>query len=151
MKKALVATVAMLIGGLLYISLRSESLAMFRWFAMLGVQDEVHAVRALTSAQLGRLPGWVYLSLPQALWYFSGLLGFECIWSVNAATTRERRAWILAFSGLALGLEIGQWLGLVPGRFDPLDLVLLLVAWSVAAAISSLGRRRLLNSQIGDL
>jgi len=143
------AAIAMFIGGMLYVSSRSESLIMFRWFDVMGLRNEVQAFRALTVPYLELFPKWVYLSLPQALWYFSGLLAFECIWGSMAATCRQRCAWVLTFSGMALGLEIGQWLHLVPGRFDILDLAFMLLAWSVVVIISSLERRRLLSVQLG--
>jgi hypothetical protein len=38
MTKLTVAVATMLIGGLLYISSRTESLTMFRWFSLIGVQ-----------------------------------------------------------------------------------------------------------------
>jgi len=142
MRKALCAIIAMFIGGLLYISSRSESLTMFRWFAIVGLGDEVTAFRILSRPYLSLLPLWIQFSLPQALWYFSGFLSFECIWGATPGERWHRRAWLTIFSGLALGMELGQYLRWIPGRFDIVDLTLLVVAWSAAAAISSIDHRR---------
>ena len=148
MMKIMASFGGMLMGGLLYIVSRSESLLMFRWFDMLGIQDEVRALRFWTHPYLNSLPHWVYFSLPQALWYFSGLLAFELIWGTDASIFQQRRAWICVFSVLALTLEFGQFFDIVPGRFDLLDLALLLVAWVVAAAISSFRSHLTLNSSL---
>jgi len=141
MRKALCAITAMFIGGLLYISSRSESLTMFRWFALMGLREEVNAFRVVSRPYLSLLPGWIRFSLPQALWYFSGLLSFDCIWGATPSNCWKYRAWLTMFSGLAVGMELGQYFRWVPGQFDIVDLTMLMVAWSAASIISSIDRR----------
>jgi hypothetical protein len=125
-------------GGMLYVSSRSESLMMFHWFNAAGCRDEVQAFRSSVGDYLPALPPWVYFSLPQALWYCSGLLLFEYVWGTGAATRHQHRAWTVTFSIIALGGELGQYFRWVPGRFDMLDLILLIVAWSVVGISGSL-------------
>lgn len=149
MRRMLAAITAMFLGGMLYILFRSESLAMFKWFAAMGIKEEVQASRLMAQPHLSNLPQWVYLSLPQALWYFSGLLAFECIWGTSPGTRRQRLAWMLIFSVLAFFLEAGQIIHVVPGNFDPLDLGLLLVVLGIVAAIGFLEQRRAMGPQLG--
>src|SRR5215216_4420835 len=141
MRKVTAAVASMLIGGMLYVSLRSESLIMFRWFHLMGILGFVRIFRVLAAPYVDVIPRWVFLSLPQALWYFSGLLGFKCIWSSGAGTCQQGRAWMFAFSGSAFGFEVGQLFHLVPGRFDLLDLLLLLLAASAVVTMDYFERR----------
>jgi hypothetical protein len=129
------ALVAMSIGGMLYILSRSTTLVMFRWFRFIGIINGIQALRSSAHPYLDLLPNWVYFSLPEGLWYLSGLLAFEAIWGSEARLRRQRRAWLILFSLLAVGSELGQLPGWVPGRFDFMDLAALLAAWVVFASI----------------
>ena len=150
MKKTVAAIVVMLMGGGLYVSARSTSLTMFRWFDRAGLRDEVEILRAVAAPHLGALPRWMFFSLPQALWFFSGLLAFQCVWVHGGRNERQRWAWILTFSCAGFGMEVGQLFGILPGRFDPLDLVLLIVAWGLAMAIGSVERIKAIHSTYGS-
>jgi len=148
MKKMITAVVGMFTGGMLYFLSRTDSLVMFKWIDTLALKDEVQGLRFMARPQLSSLPQWVSFSLPQALWYCSGLLAFECIWGATSRTRWQRRGWILTFSSLAFGLEIGQFFHLVPGTFDLVDLALLVVAWVTVAMFSRIEQQR--KPQIGD-
>jgi len=148
MRKMIAAVAGMFIGGMLYVLLRTDSLAMFKWLDTLAMQDEVQGLRFMARPHMSSLPQWVSFSLPQALWYFSGLLAFECIWGTSSRTLRQRRGWVLIFSSLAFGLEIGQFFHIMPGRFDPVDLALLFVAWGIVAVFSWVEQHR--ESRFGD-
>ena len=151
MKRMIAAITAMFLGGMLYVLLRSESLAMFNWFDAIGIKEEVQILRSMARPHLSSLPLWVCFSLPQALWYLSGLLAFECIWGTSSSPRRQRQAWMLIFSILSFSLEAGQFFQVVPGHFDPLDLALLFVAWGIVAAMASLEQRRAMNYQFGGV
>jgi hypothetical protein len=138
MKNAILGTAGLFVGGMLYVLARTRSLLMFKWFEVLGIGQEVQALRAFGGPYVKSLPQWVYFSLPQALWCFSGLLLFSSIWGFNSANLWPRRAWILAFSVFAVGLEVGQGLHWVPGRFDIADLMLLIIAICASTLVARL-------------
>ncbi len=135
MKSAIIGIAGLLVGGLLYIVSRARSLLMFKWFEVLGAGQEVRVVRALVGPYIKSWPRWIYFSLPQALWCFGGILLFRAIWGTGAAGAWPRRLWILLFSGFALGLEVGQGLHWLPGRFDFTDLSLLVIAMCAAYVV----------------
>ena len=142
---AILASVALLIGGMTYVLWRSESLLMFSWFAALGAARVVKMLRGNADAYCESFPGWVIFSLPQALWLFSGIIYFHCIWRKDSAF--GYRLWAGVLIAIAVGFEGGQLLNLVPGRFDVYDALSLvaacLSAWAVLRFTSRWKRRAL--------
>jgi hypothetical protein len=125
--KVLLSISAMSVGGMIYILWRPHSLVMFAWFDGFGLTDHLANTRMRASPYSATFPGWFYYSLPQALWLFSGVLGFDCVWGEDSKTV-SCRAWILAFVVISLTLELGQYVNIVPGHFDFADVVLLVFA-----------------------
>jgi hypothetical protein len=143
MWKALLASIALVTGGMVYVLWRSDSLLMFSWFEAGGAIGLVHLVRQNVSAYRSALPGWFIFSLPQALWLFSGIIYFHCIWGDTGAL--GYKLWMGAFVTIAVAFEAGQLLAFVPGCFDVYDVLLLAVAclsaWAVLG-LTSRSRRR---------
>jgi hypothetical protein len=134
----LTASLALMwLGGVIYVATRTQSLLMFQWFNAVGLQDDVQEFRLWGGPLFASLPRWISLSLPQALWYASGLLMFQFIWRANETWGWQRRLWMLTFSAGAVGLEVGQLCRIVPGRLDVLDLALLLMSGGAVAVYSS--------------
>ena len=130
---------SMTIGGMVYVVWRPDSLKMFSWFSALGLDRPVDAIRAWGAAYAQALPNWVYLSLPQALWLFSGCLAVHSIW--RDARCRQEQFWMAAVALLAVGGELGQAAGVIQGTFDPMDLAVVVLAFIAAQSIR-LGDRR---------
>ncbi|MEX1024115.1 MAG: hypothetical protein WD226_03470 [Planctomycetota bacterium] len=126
---------SMVLGGMTYVLWRPESLTMFSWFSALGGGDVVTEMRGWAAPFSEVLPSWVYLSLPQSLWLFSGCLAIHALWKDSRG--RQQRCWTAVIFSLALGGELGQAAGLVPGVFDPLDLALILAALGAAQVIAA--------------
>jgi len=53
---------------------------MFTWLDALGIRSQVLTLREYAKPYSIALPRWVIFSLPQALWLFSGIVAFSCIW-----------------------------------------------------------------------
>jgi hypothetical protein len=123
------------LGGMTYVLWRPESLTMFSWFSALGGGDVVTEMRNWAAPVSKVLPLWVYLSLPQSLWLFSGCLAIHALWRNSRAW--QQRCWMVVVFSLALCGEFGQAAGLVPGVFDPLDLALILAAFGAAQFIAA--------------
>lgn len=134
------AIASMIIGGMVYVLWRPESLKMFSWFSALGLDRPVDAMRTSAAAYAQAMPSWVYLSLPQALWLFSGCLVFHLIW--RHARCRQEQFWMAAVVLLAMGGELGQAVGVIQGTFDPMDLALIALAFFAAQLIRLVDRQR---------
>lgn len=112
----------LLLGGLIYILFRTCSLKMFAWYEALGLSSLTIALRKLTFSSTHKIPEWVLFSLPDGLWIFSYVSLMLFIWSNTVSF--KNLFWILIIPLLAIGSEIGQGLGLIPGTFDLADLLL---------------------------
>lgn len=117
------AIIILFIGGIVYVSFRSTSLIMFRWFDSFGITDTIMEVRGLYA---GIHPGsFVLYNLPDLLWIVSYLL------LVNAIIPIEYFAnylfWLLLMPTLAIAHEIMQGLGIMTGSLDIIDILCYLI------------------------
>ena len=119
----------LLLGGLIYILFRTCSLKMFAWYEALGLSSLTIALRKLTFSSTHKIPEWVLFSLPDGLWIFSYVSLMLFIWSNTVSF--KNLFWILSIPFLAIGSEIGQRLGLIPGTFDLPDLLLYIFGMSL--------------------
>ena len=60
-----------LLGGFIYILLRSSSLLMFQWFESIGILEIVLSFRNISIGLKTSVPSWFYYSLPDGLWVYS--------------------------------------------------------------------------------
>jgi hypothetical protein len=106
----------LLIGGLIYIGFRTDSLLMFNWFSYLGVIDLVKSYRSLVYEIT--LPEFFVYSLPNGLWTFSFLM------FVYITTNKKFNFFLTLFCILIIiGLEIFQLTKLISGTFCLTDLL----------------------------
>lgn len=115
-----VSVAALLFGVLIYLADRPTSLYAFAWLNYLGLHSPVIDVRNWLSAGAAHFSGWLLWSLPAGLWVFSGAIAMRVIW------WRDKRwagyLWFSTIPFLGLASELGQ-LGIVPGTFDPADVI----------------------------
>jgi hypothetical protein len=137
--EAVLATMALLIGGMIYVLWRSGPLLMFSWFDAIGLGKLVYALHDFAVPYSHAFPSWVYFSLPEGLWLLSGILYLHCIW--RNGSTFGYVLWTSIIVAVAFGYELGQYIHLVPGCFDTLDLIFLAAA-SVPACVLILFRLR---------
>jgi hypothetical protein len=123
--------VPLLIGGIIYMVWRTETLQMFRWFELVQMDSTIHTLREMYGGQGGQLPTWFLYSLPDAAWTYSFSMYMGLVW----IDTSPRVAFSLAAIGpiLGIGVELGQALRIVPGTFDLTDILS-----STAASITSI-------------
>ncbi len=126
------------LGSVIYLGWRTSSLKMFAWVDALGLTGLVAGLREGVAAALPSLPDWVLYSLPDAAWVYSLTATNVLIWGV--AESKERSFWLALGVLLAGGSELAQWASLIPGTFDPIDLILIVLAALLALTTS----RRLL-------
>lgn len=128
-------------GALLYVGFRAEHLVGWRWADAIGLGAAARSLRDLL--RIGpELPAWVRFTLPDALWVYA--LTFVIARLQRGATPAERAAWLATAFALGPGAELGQAAALVPGTFDPADLIATLVAFALGCAVGARGARSLL-------
>lgn len=126
MRKIVIALAALLVGGLVYVLWRDDTLTMFIWFDQIGLTNLVESLRNHTGFLSPYVPHWILFSLPNALWLISGLLIFESIW--GNTSWANKLFWFSALWFIAIGAEVCQGLRIIPGTFDWHDMALMILA-----------------------
>ncbi|MFV8364763.1 hypothetical protein [Flavobacterium sp. XS1P27] len=124
--KIFIGTLPVFLGGIIYLTYRVDTLLMFNWFKWIGFTDLVIFLRTNNQLQNLTIPNWVKFSLPDALWLFSFTYIILLIWDFKI--TRHSVLWILLTPTVGFFSEIGQLIGIIPGTFDKVDLLLLLLS-----------------------
>lgn len=125
-KKLTLGIMPLILGGLIYLTFRTDSLIMFGWFKELGLSSVVDFLRSNQQIQSLIIPTWIKFSLPDALWLFSFNYILLTLWNFNL--NRHSVFWLFLAPIIGLFSEIGQLNGIVYGTFDLVDLVLLIIA-----------------------
>jgi hypothetical protein len=121
-----------LVGGLIYLAFRDTSLLMFRWAGWIGMDSAIEAMRVHSLPHRAAIPDWVLFSVPDGVWVFACTAFFARLW--HDGHWAFRVFWIGLGPALAIGGELGQlpFIGLVPGTFDPADLLFYIVSGGAA-------------------
>ena len=114
-----VAAVCLILGGLIYMTFRTQSLQMFEWLESLHLMPMVQGLRVSYSHM--EFPDWVLYNLPDGLWLLSYMLVIGTIWHKDNNIYATFFLWMLP--GLAIGSELLQLFKIIPGTFDVLDLL----------------------------
>ena len=110
-----------LLGGLIYIAFRQDTLKMFNWFDSINLSAVISKLRLFTLPLSDYLPNWFLYSLPDGLWLFSYLSVLLVVW--DNVISKHNIHWLLLVSVVAIFSEIGQFFKIVPGTFDIFDLI----------------------------
>ena len=113
----------MIVGGIVYILFRSDTLLMFRWFEFLKIDKIIYSLREYTFYYRKYMPESVLFSLPDCLWVYSFTM-FLSFYFKNILLI------MIPCIGSVL-TEIGQ-LWFVPGTFDIMDVLYMLAATGIA-------------------
>lgn len=115
----------LLLGFLVYISFRQDTLIMFGWFDIINLSEVISNYRLLTLPLAENLPIWFLYSLPDGLWLFSCLSILLYVW--DNTISKHNIHWLLLVPAVAIFTEIGQYYSIIPGTFDMIDLTFYLV------------------------
>ena len=124
--KIAIAVIPLLLGGLIYVIYRADTLIMFSWFHQFRLQGITDAFRSNTFLQKLAIPDWIKFSLPDALWLFSFTYTMLLFWDFTI--TKQSIVWICLAPVVGLVSELGQLVNIIPGTFDIIDLILLILA-----------------------
>jgi len=132
-------------GAAIYSMWRSKTLLVFTWYRWADFYTPIMSLRSHVSGVRHLVPGPILYSLPDALWVYSFTAFIQYLWA-KQPRGYGKTLWPLLPVALASGAEVGQFFAMVPGTFDPVDLLAYVVAWkaasiSVNASIAKSGRR----------
>lgn len=114
---------------------RGRDTPLVAWLAWLPLPREpLRAPNAAASLAVG--------ALPDLAWAWSFGAGVALFWW--SKPWRASAPWIVAGGALAMFMEVGQALGVVPGTFDRVDLLAIAVGYALGAVIARRHARRVL-------
>jgi len=134
------ATSCLLLGVVLYVLFRPTTLQIFHWADSLGLTESISTLRYLVHGSDRYLPNLIIYSLPFALWISFYLLFVSVIWA--GSTSSIRFVWFWSIPIIAIAVELAQGLHLLPGYFDPVDLVTIIFATILASLLNKFPKLR---------
>lgn len=117
----MIIVIPLIIGGLIYLSFRSDTLKMFQWIDNSSFGTMIENLRNTTITFRQHLPNWFLFSLPDGLWIFSYISTMMFIW--NYELKKSSIIWILLVPFIGFLSEFGQLLKFVSGTFDKIDVL----------------------------
>lgn len=113
------AMLLLVIGGGIYLLMRQPVMLMHKVASELGIGTLIDKGRMLV---LGwQLPEWMIFSLPGALWSTAYILIIDALLSKSPSWRRFAVAAFIPLVGIVS--ELLQFVGLLPGTFDALDII----------------------------
>ncbi|WP_073408820.1 hypothetical protein [Flavobacterium johnsoniae] len=119
----------LLCGSLIYILFRTSTLRMFGWFDKLGILTTINDIRTISVNYSNNLPNLILYTLPDGLWMFSYVSLILFLWKNEIKN--ENLFWLFIIPIISIISELGQVIGLVPGTFDPSDLLMYFLGTSL--------------------
>jgi len=107
---------------------------MFHWFQLVGLQEPIDGLRGWSEPLQHWVPEWVRYSLPDGAWVFSCTAFFVRLWADSQNPIRF--FWMGIGPAMGIGGELAQIPGWMPGRFDPIDLLLCILATAAAIGLA---------------
>lgn len=110
-----------IVGAAIYLLFRTRTLLAYQWVTAAGAGAWLEVARDHAMPFRAVLSGPILYTVPDAMWVYGLTACMRLIWSRNASGAR----WVWVSLGVVLGAggELGQALGIVPGTFDPADLI----------------------------
>ena len=114
-----------ILGVIIYIFFRSNSLILFKWLNTIFPISKIEPIREYALLLTPYLPDWFLFSLPDGLWMFSFVCFVFSIWGnkLNINTV----FWIVFVFLISISHEFGQLFNYFPGTFDIHDITFYLL------------------------
>ena len=134
--KIIAGFIFLIFGSFLYLSLRSETLLMFRWAENLGLNYFISSIRGSSSVLNLQQSKYIVFSVPFGMWVISFCCFIGAIWHKDRSV--EAIIWRLFVPAIAISSELLQFLKLIPGTYDKNDLLFLIISTIIGVIISIL-------------
>lgn len=120
--------VPLTLGVVAYVAWRETEVRVVTWMPRVFVD--------VLRGTIGRIPmpHAIAGSLPDCAWGWAFGAALGIVW--RARPWREKAAWLITGGVLTAFVEIGQAIGVIPGVFDWLDLVSMVVGYALGAFIA---------------
>ena len=122
--KAFLSFTLLSVGGLIYLGWREGNLVMFQLIEKCGMSDYLLSFRNISTNY--SVYDWVKYSMPDGLWLFSYMFLIDAIWTNYKHPMYNAFLWSLPI--IAILSELLQFIEIVPGTFDVIDLLCYLFA-----------------------
>lgn len=122
--KAFFSFTLLSVGGLIYLGWREGNLVMFQLIEKCGMSDYLLSFRNISTNY--SVYDWVKYSMPDGLWLFSYMFLIDAIWTNYKHPMYNAFLWSLPI--IAILSELLQFIEIVPGTFDVIDLLCYLFA-----------------------
>ena len=116
-----------LLGGIIYLLFRSDSLLMFAWVKKLGFNRELQNIRESTIPLARFIPQQFIFSAPDALWTFSLAWFLEIVWNDKNDDRLTNQIFVVSVF-LTVGYECLQFFYKNLGWFSFYDVLWIVVA-----------------------
>lgn len=130
------------IGGVFYILFRSNTLNMFNWFEILGIDQIIKDLRGSFLSLKPIIPEWIIYSLPNGLWVYSFTSGILIIWG------KLLTFWLIVPLLTGVLVEFAQLFHFFPGTYDIIDFSIGILAFTGSVLIFNLKSNKHENQSI---
>lgn len=130
----MLAGLALLVGGLLYLAYRPTTLYLFEWIEAVRLSPFVDGLRLSVREHQITLPTIMIYSLPHGLWTYAFLLALTPIWVRKLNTLAMSRVWLLLPLVVSVVPEALQATPFFPGTFDWTDLAVNVIGFLAGVA-----------------
>jgi len=134
--KILAGLIFLILGSYLYLKFRSETLLMFKWLENIGLDPIVSSIRNSSTDFNSHQMKHVIFSAPFGMWVISFCCFIGAIWHKDIFVSAI--IWRLCVPFVAISSELLQFLGILPGTYDTIDLLVLIVSTIIGISISIL-------------
>ena len=134
--KIMVGFIFLILGSYLYLRFRSETLLMFKWVENIGLDSIVSSIRNSSKDLNSNQMKHVIFSAPYGMWVISFCCFIGAIWHKDNFFSAI--IWRLCIPFVAISSELLQFLGILPGTYDTIDLLVLIVSTIIGTSISIL-------------
>lgn len=122
--KVLTSLVVLFTGGLIYLGWRTGNLVMFQLIEKWGMSDYLKSFRDISTNY--SIYEWIKYSIPDGLWLFSYMFLINTVWGNHKCISSYIFLWTLPVA--AILSELLQFITIVPGTFDIVDLMCYILA-----------------------
>ncbi len=122
-----------------YVVFRQSDIRLFAWMRWLGLDACIAVVRDASAPLRMHAPRWLTGSLPDAAWAYAFGATLALVWR-GSSDRIGTRAWLAIGALVTALLELGQAAHIIPGVFDLIDLVTMLLGFGLATTILARAR-----------